>query len=388
MKRSMIDSNRRTVATVAAPPLGAILLALGFALAGCTPATPDTPPTGGTGGSGPGSSGGANGTGASNGSGGSDVSGTGGSVTPGSGGSGQSGGVTGSGGGNPTGSGGSSTGSGGSSVGSGGAVGTGGAQTGGRGGSVGTGGSVGSGGGGGGTAVRKGCWNTADGSYAMGATLSQDGRIVLFDGTSMAEWKRENTASTATDWFIDPNDKAMVVKHTPTGTPTDMQSRRTFEDLCIHVEYMTPVVTSADVDQNRGNSGVYLKSAYELQILDSVGFPVNAQSCGAIYLIRAPNVSACFRQLIWNSYEAEFKSSRWNGATRLPSPAGDAMFVAVTLNGILIHGGAAGAEVRLNPVNLMTEAGIPDQAGPQPLLLQDHRWPVKFKNIWVRVPQY
>ena len=155
-----------------------------------------------------------------------------------------------------------------------------------------------------------------------------------------------------------------------------------FDDLSVHVEYMTPQYPSSVTGQLRGNSGVYLKSAYEMQILDSYGQPPDINTCGAVYSISKPLVVACYMQLVWNTYDIEFKSSVWDSSNP-PKKIKDAVFVKAVLNGQVVQ-----LNVDLNPAGGFTQAGIPDVAGPQPLALQDHRDLVSFRNVWVRIPKY
>jgi hypothetical protein len=132
--------------------------------------------------------------------------------------------------------------------------------------------------------------------------------------------------------------------------------------------------------QKQGNSGVYLKSAYEMQILDTHTSPPMIDGCGSVYKIQAPLVVACNMYLVWNTYEIEFKSSVWTGTTRTK----DATFVQVALNGKLVQ-----MNVPLNVGALgYTQAGIADAPGPQPIALQDHRDLVRFRNVWATVPHY
>jgi hypothetical protein len=240
-----------------------------------------------------------------------------------------------------------------------------------------TGGSTGSGGGGGAT-VAKGCnWiHNADGTWAFGAPAAAD-KIVLFDGTSLSNWHSLDGVNVPAPWKLIGDGSMEVV---PQATPTNIQTNMKFDDLCLHVEYMTPVFPSTTTDpQKQGNSGVYLKSAYEMQVLDTHNSPPMIDGCGAVYKVQAPLVVACNMYLVWNTYEIEFKSSVWSGKTKIKDP----VFVQVALNGKLVQ-----MNVTLFPANDPTQAGIPDAPGPQPLALQDHRDLVRFRNVWATVPHY
>jgi len=201
-------------------------------------------------------------------------------------------------------------------------------------------------------------------------------RVVLFDGKDLSQWHKLNEANTAAQWQVLAGGVMEVV---PSAIPTNIQSKATFDDVCLHVEYRTPRFSSGVDVQKQGNSGVYLKSAYEMQILDTHADAAFNQGCGAVYLVSAPKVVACNQFEVWNTYEIEFKSSGWQGQTKTQN----AVFEKVTLNGKLVQ-----EKVSLNPPGGYTEAGIPDKPGPQPIALQDHRELVQFRNIWVAVPHY
>ncbi len=348
----------------------AMALVLAMTGSACTTAATADPSTGGT--SGQMSTGGATGSpgtgGSLVGSGGSTGSGSGGSTSAtGTGGTetGQSGGAVGPGG---------SVGSGGSPAG--GSVGSGGSSTTGTGGKVtmATGGSTGAGG-----SAASGCnWVTkADGTWAFAEPAAAD-KIVLFNGTTLTGWHKQAMPGVAIDWMLLP-DATMKVVPNATNQAVEVQSDMKFEDLCVHVEYLTPMWTSmynANV-QRHGNSGVYLKSAYEMQILDTHDMAPLNDGCGAAYKVQAPLVVACNMYGIWNTYEIEFKSSGWTGTTKTK----DAVFVRVALNGKIV-------QMNTDLPLLVTQAGLPDQPGPQPLGLQDHLDTVSFRNIWVTVPHY
>jgi hypothetical protein len=199
-----------------------------------------------------------------------------------------------------------------------------------------------------------------------------EGRTVLFDGTSLDQWTA--LAGGPAPWTLDTAEKVVEVK----PSSGNIQTKLTFEDLCVHLEYLTPMYPSSVTGQERGNSGVYLKSAYEMQVLDSFGQPAANNTCGAVYGVQAPLTVACNEELVWNTYEIHFEGSEWTGNDK----SKNARIVSATLNGKLVQ-----QNVELNPPNNSTQAGVPDAPGPKPLMLQDHNNPVRFRNIWIRVPK-
>jgi hypothetical protein len=347
-----------------------------LALVSCTSSTPD--PAGGssTGGA-PGTGGGGSDSGGSAGHGGAGIAGSsGGSPTGGASNGGAAGtaGVTTSGG-----SGGSneSGGSAGSSAGSGGTA-TAGAASAGTSGAGGAG--SGGGGSGGGAGTLFGGAGGAGGAGAGGGGAlgcdwtNTDGRIVLFDGTSLSTFRNATTKGVA-HWRLVGDGTFEVV---PMNPSTNLETSMGFEDLCLHLEYMTPMYAANVTGQQRGNSGVYFKGSYEMQVLDTYGQPPAIDGCGAIYGISEPLVVACNMQLVWNTYEIEFRGSRWNASgTKTDS----AVFVKATLNGRVVQ-----ENVELDVSS--TTAGLPDERGPRPLALQDHGNAVRYRNIWAKVPRY
>jgi hypothetical protein len=196
------------------------------------------------------------------------------------------------------------------------------------------------------------------------------GKVVLYDGSAETfnSWKSVRNGG-ANPWKNNP-DKTMTVQ-TNTG---DIQTKMGFQDVFIHLEYMTPKITSAGGGQERGNSGVYLKGSWELQVLDTFGLAPADDGCGAIYEVAAPLVSACKKEEEWNVYEIEFKAQVCsNGQQTAP-----AKFVEVKLNGTLV-------QQNVSCPTAETRAGQPPSCDPKGLLLQDHSsiLPVSFRNIWI-----
>lgn len=215
----------------------------------------------------------------------------------------------------------------------------------------------------------------AGGSAPVGCDWTNpEGRIALFDGTTLTGFRNSTTAGAA-EWRLVGDGSLEVV---PMNPSTNIETTMKFEDLCLHIEYLTPMYPASVTGQQRGNSGIYFKRSYEMQVLDSYGQPPAIDGCGAVYGISPPLVVACNMQLVWNTYEIEFKGSRWNESG---AKIENAVFVSATLNGMVVQ-----RDVELDVSS--TTAGEPDARGPQALMLQDHGNTVQFRNIWAKVPRY
>lgn len=138
----------------------------------------------------------------------------------------------------------------------------------------------------------------------------------------------------------------------------------------LHIEYMSPFQPTA-TGQNRGNSGVYLHSKYEAQVLDSYGLTGAANEAGGIYNVAVPLTNAALPPMTLQTYDIYFtpRTSGANGA------AAGAAVMTVYLNGVLVQDST--------PVAVTTEAGFSgSQLSAGALYLQDHSNDVVFNNIW------
>jgi hypothetical protein len=198
-----------------------------------------------------------------------------------------------------------------------------------------------------------------------GSAPDEPDTIVLLDGTNLDEWQSVGGGDAA--WEL-PGDGTMVVA----SGSGNIETRRTFEDLFVHVEYKTPAFPPNVTGQDRGNSGVYLNSMYELQVLDSFGLPPAIDGCGAIYNVSVPSSTACFAQEVWNTYEIEFRTARWDAQG---NKIAQARVLSALLNGVLVQEDV--------DIPNSTGSGKPEAPGPEPLMLQDHGNRVAFRNIWV-----
>lgn len=148
------------------------------------------------------------------------------------------------------------------------------------------------------------------------------------------------------------------------------QFSQLYGDFSLHLEFRLPYMPHAR-GQGRSNSGVYLQSRYEVQILDSFGLEGKENECGGLYRYRAPEINMCYPPLAWQTYDVDFTSPRFNtSGTKIRNAR-----LTVRHNGVLIH----------NNVNVEHKTGAGAKEGPNllPTKLQNHRNPVRFRNIWI-----
>ena len=123
--------------------------------------------------------------------------------------------------------------------------------------------------------------------------------------------------------------------------------------------------------QARGNSGCYLQSRYEVQILDSFALIAQFNDCSSLYRFKAPDVNMCFPPLQWQTYDIVFTAPRWAAdGTKVTNAR-----ITVWHNGVKTQD-----DVELPN---KTGAGKPEEPTLLPLRFQDHGDPVVFRNIWV-----
>ncbi|MCC6343019.1 MAG: DUF1080 domain-containing protein [Bryobacterales bacterium] len=196
--------------------------------------------------------------------------------------------------------------------------------------------------------------------------------ILLFNGKDMSGW-RTLTGGPGKCTVAD----GVMSCRTGAG---DIISSQTFLDAQIHIEFAVPYMPDQH-GQLRGNSGVYLQSCYEVQILDSYQNPTYADgSLGAVYGFSAPLVNAARRPDEWQSYDIIFRAPRCGADGKVAQPGS----ATILLNGVLVQDHTpipkAGPGCRQK-----------DICGPGPLRLQDHSGfkgapdtTMRFRNIWLR----
>ncbi|MEM0924924.1 MAG: DUF1080 domain-containing protein [Planctomycetota bacterium] len=178
-----------------------------------------------------------------------------------------------------------------------------------------------------------------------------EGAIVLFDGTNV-------------DQFVGAKiSDAGLLQQGALVSPM-------FQDFDLHVEFRLPYQPDQD-GQQRGNSGLYLQSRYECQILDSFGTEPVFNGLGALYRMKKPDLNMAFPPLVWQTYDIRFTAPRWNSEGKKIRNA----HVTSWVNGVKVQ----------DSVSLPSKTGAGQQESPTllPTNLQNHKDPVRFRNVWV-----
>ncbi len=203
--------------------------------------------------------------------------------------------------------------------------------------------------------------------------------MILFDGSSLDRW-RQGPPTTLTPpphpaeggparWTID-HGHLLVDK-----TLGDIVTSESFGDCLLHVEWLSPPGGEASAQTN-GNSGVKLQSRYEIQVLNTPGFPHPPlfNEPGSIYRQKPADINASLGAGVWQSYDIRFRAPRWNGRTKTENAR-----ISLWWNGVLVQDNV---EVRGK-----TGMSAEEAPGEHPILLQAHPsgavGPVRYRNIWV-----
>ncbi len=194
--------------------------------------------------------------------------------------------------------------------------------------------------------------------------------IVLFDGKDLSHWRSSRNGKLSPPTWKLGNGFMEVA-----GGTGDLVSKEKFGDAQIHVEWAAPVPPRGS-SQERGNSGVIIMSRYEIQVLDNYQNPTYADGyAGAIYGQFPPLVLPAREPGQWQTYDIVFEAPRFENS-KVVKPA----YVTVLYNGVLVQNHQA----ILGSVAYRQVGTYAAHAAEEPLLLQDHGDPVRFRNVWVR----
>jgi len=187
-------------------------------------------------------------------------------------------------------------------------------------------------------------------SPTLGAKPPADA-IVLFDGSNTDQFK--NGQMTDDGLLIEGADIKPM-----------------FQDFDLHLEFRLPYMPEAR-DQGRANSGVYIQSRYECQILDSFAQEPVFNGAGALYRYKAPALSMSLPPLTWQTYDIRFTAPRWDADGQKIRNGR----ITTWLNGVVVQDD--------EELEDKTGAGKAEEPVLLPTKLQNHSDPVRFRNIWV-----
>lgn len=196
------------------------------------------------------------------------------------------------------------------------------------------------------------------------AARAPAGAVLLFKGTDLAAWNVPGPK-----WHVE--DGAMHIR------PADdsIQTKDAFGSCRLHLEWSTSP-TPTKTGQNRGNSGVFLMSTYEIQVLDTYDNTTYADGMtAAMYGVRPPSVDAQRPSGEWQYYDIWFQRPIFDTAGKMVRPAR----VTVDVNGIRVHDNAAFD----GPSSHQTRRDYVPHPDKLPFKLQYHSEEVSFRNIWI-----
>ena len=166
--------------------------------------------------------------------------------------------------------------------------------------------------------------------------------IVLFDGTTMNQWTTQHVDD-RNQWVVEDN----ILRSAVSGA--NLMTRQTFDDFKLHIEFRYP---------ENGNSGVYLRGRYEVQVFDSKGKDPESHLFGGIYGLLDPSENAEMAPGEWQSFD-------------------------ITLVGRMVTVIANGTKVICNQEIPGITGGAIDshESEPGPILLQGDHQPIEYRNI-------
>jgi len=153
----------------------------------------------------------------------------------------------------------------------------------------------------------------------------------------------------------------------------DIQTEQVFNDFELHAEFWIPYLPEK-TGQDRGNSGIFLRGRYEIQVLDTWENETYPDGiCGALYKILTPKFNASLPPETWQTYDIRFIAPKVETDGKILEPGE----LTVILNGNLIID-------RGHFEHPTGSAKKMKQGVPGPIRLQDHGSPVRFRNFFLK----
>lgn len=196
-------------------------------------------------------------------------------------------------------------------------------------------------------------------------TKPPSGAQILFDGSSLDAWNVPQS------WILDNG----VLQVRPVNL--SLTSKQSFGSCYLHLEWRTPPGNDKKSGQDKGNSGVFLMSTYEIQILDTYENKTYPDGmAAALYGVKPPDANALRAAGEWHSYDIWFKRPLFDESGKMTSPA----CVTVMVNGVIVQ-----KNVPFDgPSSHKKRRPYQKHADARPLMLQNHNEVVEFRNIWIQ----
>lgn len=191
------------------------------------------------------------------------------------------------------------------------------------------------------------------------STITFDAEVPLFNGRDLSGWEPVHLlkADFINGWSARDG---LLINSTPKsdfsayGDYANLRTTEEFDDFALHIEYRLP-------DESGGNSGIYLRGMYEVQVTHNNGKLQGKQGPGAVYGRIAPTQNAGQPPGHWEVLDVILVDRH----------------VTITLNGKKVVdnqplAGCTGGALQADP----TRSG--------PLLLQGDHTSVEYRNVTLR----
>jgi hypothetical protein len=178
--------------------------------------------------------------------------------------------------------------------------------------------------------------------------------ITLFNGKDLTGWKLVNPKQ-ASGWGVEDGvliNRVAQEEGKPHKSFGNLRTEKEFEDFKLTLETRVG---------KGGNSGIYLRGIYEVQVVDSFGKPLDPHHMGGIYSRICPTVSAEKQAGEWQTIDITLVDRH----------------ATVVLNGKKIIGN--------QPIEGCTGGALwSDQVRPGPIYFQGDHTGIEYRNIVLR----
>jgi len=178
--------------------------------------------------------------------------------------------------------------------------------------------------------------------------------VHLFDGNGLDGWRLVEPDA-VNGWSVHEGtlvNNVVQEEGKPEKNFGNLRTISEFEDFMLHAETRVP---------KEGNSGIYLRGMYEVQVFDSYLMPLDSHNMGAIYSRIKPTVNAELPAGEWQTLDITFVKRH----------------VTVVLNGTKI--------IDNQPVLGPTGGALwSDVERPGPIYLQGDHTGIEYRNIFLR----